>query len=207
MGRLIVSEMATLDGIFEDPTGLEGFEHGGWSLTIDQGDEGRRIKIDEVFDAAALLFGRITYETQLDLWERVDDDTGVAEKAMSLPRYVVSSTLEDPDDPNTTVLRGDVVEQIKMLKESIEGPILMVGSSQLLRTLFEEGLADEIRLMLYPLMLGEGKPLFPQETTARPVKLAHGDTLGDGIAYFVFEPRDPDEPEPEVGPGPELTIG
>lgn len=200
MGRLIVSEMATLDGIFEDPTGLEGFEHGGWSLTVDQGEAGRRIKVDEVFDAAALLLGRITYETQLDLWERVDDDSGLAERAMSLPRYVVSSTLEQPDDPNTTVLRGDVVAQISMLKESVDGPILMIGSSQLLRTVFEARLADEIRLMLYPVVIGEGKPLFPLETTARPVKLAHGETLGDGIAYFVFEPREPSA-------GIEATIG
>jgi dihydrofolate reductase len=193
MGRLIVSEMTTLDGIFEDPTGLEGFEHGGWSLTVDQGEDGRRIKVDEVFDAAALLFGRITYETQLEVWERAEDDFGLVEKAMSLPRYVVSSTMEEPDDPKTTVLRGDVVEQVSALKESIDGPILMIGSSQLLRTLFEARLADEIRLMIYPMEVGEGKPVFPLETAPRPVKLAHSDTLGDGIAYFVFEPREGSE--------------
>ncbi|MEZ5076461.1 MAG: dihydrofolate reductase family protein [Solirubrobacterales bacterium] len=200
MGRLIVSEMATLDGIFDDPTGYEGLEHGGWSLTVDQGEDGRRIKVDEVFDAAALLLGRVTYETQMDLWRRAADDSGLAKKAMSLPRYVVSSTLEQPDDPQTTVLGGDVVEQVSMLKQAVDGPILMIGSSQLLRTVFEARLADEIRLMLYPVVIGEGKPLFPRETTARPVKLAHGGTVGDGVAYFVFEPREPSA-------GIEMTIG
>ena len=199
MGEIIVSELATLDGVFEDPAGMEGFEHGGWALEVDQGEEGRRIKVDEVFDAEALLFGRVTYETQLITWERAEDDSGLSAKAMSLPRYVVSSTMDEPSDPNTTVLRGDVATQVAMLKESIGGTILVSGSSQLLRTLFEERLADEIRVMVYPVTLGVGKPLFPPETAVRPMALAHGDTLGEGIAYFVFVPREATPEERAMG--------
>jgi dihydrofolate reductase len=201
MGRLIASEFATMDGVFEDPSGMEEFEHGGWALTIDQGEEGRRIKVDEVFDAEALLFGRVTYETQLRTWERagVEEDPGLAAKAMSLPRYVVSSTLEEPEDPNTTVLRGDAVEQVAMLKESIEGTILLTGSAELMAALFEAQLLDEIRIMIYPVILGEGKPLFLPDTERRPVRLARGDTIGEGIAYFVFVPREPTAQERAMG--------
>lgn len=200
MGKIIVTELATLDGVFEDPAGIEGFEFGGWALDVDQGEEGRRIKVDEIFDAEALLFGRITYESQLHAWElRSEEDMGLSAKAMSLPRYVVSSTMEDPDDPNVTVLRGNVVAQVAMLKESVPGTILVPGSSQLVRTLFEETLLDEMRVMVYPKLLGAGKPLFPPETTRRPMRLAHGDTLGAGIAYFVFVPREPTPEEQAQG--------
>lgn len=192
MGKIIVTELATLDGVFEDPAGIDGFELGGWALDVDQGEAGRRIKVDEIFDAEALLLGRVTYESQLHAWElRAGEDMGISAHAMSLPKFVVSSTMEDSEDPTVTVLRGHVARQVEMLKDMLPGTILVPGSSHLMRTLFEETLLDEMRIMVYPVLLGAGKPLFPPETEERPMRLAHGDTLGDGIAYFVFVPRDP----------------
>lgn len=191
MGRIIVSELATLDGVFEDPAGIEGFELGGWALEIDQGEEGRRIKVDELFDAAALLFGRVTYEMQRHAWELTDPEFGLAKRGLSMPKYVVSSTLEDPRDENTTVLRGDVVEQVGMLKEELDGDILVPGSATLVRTLFEEKLLDQMRIMVYPVLLGAGRPLFDPDTARRAMRLAHSETVGTGIALFVFEPREP----------------
>lgn len=199
MGRIIVSELSTLDGVFEDPAGIEDFELGGWALGIDQGEEGRRIKVDEVFDASALLFGRVTFEMQLRAWELTDSEFGLAKKGLSLPKYVVSSTIEDPECENTTVLRGDVAEQVRMLKEELDGDILVPGSGMLVRTLFEEGLLDQMRIMVYPVLLGAGRPLFDPDTARRAMRLAHSETVGTGIAFFVFEPREPTAEERASG--------
>lgn len=199
MGRIIVSELATLDGVFEDPTGIEDFELGGWALDVDQGDDGRRIKVDEVFDAEALLFGRVTYEMQLRAWELTDPEFGLARQGLAMPKYVVSSTLEDPEGENTTVLRGNVVEQVAMLKEALVGDILVPGSATLVRTLFEEKLLDQMRIMVYPVLLGAGRPLFDPATARREMRLAHSETVGTGIAFFVFEPREPTAEERAQG--------
>ncbi len=199
MGRIAVSELVTLDWVVEDPGGGEGFEHGGWVLDFDQGEEGRQVKFEEIFNAEALLMGRVTYEGLADCWPGLEDDTGYADKINSMPKYVVSSTLEEPEWENTTVLRGDVVDQIGMLKQELEGDIVVPGSPQLVRTLFEEDLLDELRIMVFGRVLGAGKRLFPPGVEEKPMRLAHGTEFGTGVAYFVFEPRD-EAPHEETGP-------
>lgn len=190
MGRIVASELVTLDLVIEDPGGSEGFEHGGWILGIDQGEDGRQIKLEEIFLAEALLMGRVTYETLAASSPSQDDELGFFRKINEMPKYVVSSTLEEPEWENTTVLRGDVVPQILMLKDQLKGDVVIPGSSQLVSRLFEEELLDEIRLMLYPVFLGTGKQLFTADTKPMPVRLARGDHVGEGLCYLVFEPRE-----------------
>lgn len=190
MGKIAVSELVTLDWVIEDPGGGEGFEHGGWMLDFDQGEEGRQVKFEEIFHAEALLMGRVTYEGLSDCWPWRKDDDGYAAKLNSMPKFVVSSTLEEPEWENTTVLRGDVVEQVAMLKEELEGDIVVPGSPQLVRTLFEEELLDELRIMMFGRVLGAGKRLFAPGTEEKPMRLSHSANVGAGVAYFVFEPRE-----------------
>ncbi len=145
--------------------------------------------------------GRITYEGLASCWPGREDDTGYAAKINSMPKFVVSSTLEEPEWENTTVLRGDVVDQVAMLKEEVEGDIVVPGSPQLVRTLFEEDLLDELRIMVFGRVLGTGKRLFPPGVEEKPMRLAHGTEFGTGVAYFVFEPREeaaPENPRPPV---------
>jgi dihydrofolate reductase len=190
VGRIIASELVTLDMVIEDPGGGGGFEHGGWVLDIDQGEDGRQIKLEEIFLAEALLMGRITYEGLASCWPEMTDELGFAQKLNSMPKYVVSSTLDEPEWENTTVLRGDVIPQVLMLRDQLRGDILIPGSAQLVRTLFDEELLDQLRLMLYPVFLGTGKQLFAPDADPKPVRLAKGDSVGEGICYFIFEPRE-----------------
>ena len=183
---------ATLDGVIEDPVGVEDFEHGGWMFDVDQGEDGRQIKLEEAFFAEASLMGRTTYEYLVDHRSH-EDGFGIAQKADAMPKYVVSSTLEEPEWENTTVLRGDVVSQVQMLKEQLAGDIVVPGSAQLVHTLFEADLLDEIRIMLYPVVLGAGKQLLPPYVEPKPMKVARTATVGDGICYFILEPREWDE--------------
>lgn len=199
MGRIAVSELVTLDWVVEDPGGGEGFEHGGWVLDFDQGEEGRQIKFEEIFNAEALLMGRVTYEGLAGYWPEHEDDSGYAARINSMPKYVVSSTLGEPEWENTTVLRGDVVDQVQMLKQEVEGDIVVPGSPQLVRTLFEEDLLDELRIMMFGRVLGAGKRLFPPGVEEKPMRLARNASFGDGVAYFVFEPRE-EAPREETGP-------
>jgi dihydrofolate reductase len=192
MGRLVASELVTLDMVIEDPGGGGDFEHGGWVLGIDQGEDGRQIKLEEIFLAEALLMGRVTYEMLFAYWPDATDELGFAKRINTMPKYVVSSTLEEPEWENTTVLRGDVVPQVLMLRDQLQGDIVIPGSAQLVRTLFDEELLDQLRMMLYPVYLGTGKQLFEGEPVPKPVRLAKKDRVGDGICYFVFEPREPD---------------
>jgi dihydrofolate reductase len=184
--------MATLDGVIEDPAGVEGFEQGGWMWDVDEGEDGRQIKLEEIFFTEAVLMGRVTYE-YLARNRSEEDRYGVGKKADAMPKYVVSSTLEEPEWENTTVLRGDVVAQVLMLKHQLEGDIVIPGSSQLVSKLFEEDLLDEVRVMLYPVMLGAGKQLFRPEVGPKPMKLARGENVGEGVCYFIFQPREWDE--------------
>ena len=160
MGRIVVSQFITLDGVFEDPGGSEGTERGGWAFRFDRGAEGNQFKLDELRSAGALLLGRTTYEGFAEAWPSRTDEIGFAERMNSLPKYVVSSTLERGDWNNTTVIRDDVPGVVRGLKEQVDGDILINGSGQLVRTLQEHDLIDEYRLMLYPVVLGAGKQLF-----------------------------------------------
>ena len=186
MGRIVVTEFMSLDGVVEDPGGAEGFKHGGWSFQISRGDEGDKFKVDETLSSAALLLGRVTYEGFAAAWPSRDDE--FADKFNSMPKYVVSSTLNDPEWTNSTVLKGDVAKEVARLKEQQDGDIVVHGSPQLVQTLVEHDLVDELRLMVYPVVLGSGKRLFGETSEKKTLRLVDSKIVGDGVAIFIYEP-------------------
>jgi|SRR4051794_3565036 len=160
MGRIVVTEFITLDGVIEDPGGSEGWEKGGWAFQFDRGQEGDQFKLDETIESEAMLLGRRTYEGFAAAWPSRDDEMGFARKMNGMPKYVVSSTLTDPVWENTTVLSGELAESVRRLKGEVDGMILVAGSAQLVEALREAGLVDEYRLMIFPVVLGSGTRLF-----------------------------------------------
>jgi dihydrofolate reductase len=183
MAKLIVTEFVSLDGVMEDPGGAEDFEHGGWTFTFDRG-EGDKFKLDETMETDALLLGRITYEGFAAAWPSRE---GVfAETFNSMPKYVVSSTLETADWNNTTVLDGDVPDAVRNLKERETGILQVPGSRRLVQTLLEHDLVDELRLMVFPILLGKGRRLFGDLSDVRRWQLAESRTVGDGIAILIY---------------------
>lgn len=160
MGRIVVSEFVSLDGIMEDPGGAEGYERGGWAFKYERGPEGDTYKLDEVLAAEAMLLGRVTYEGFAKAWPSMTDEAGFAAKMNGMPKYVLSSTLERADWQNSTIVRGDAAEQAAGLKEQIAGDILVAGSATLVHALQDADLIDEYRLMVFPTVLGAGKRLF-----------------------------------------------
>ncbi len=186
MGRIVVTEFVSLDGVMEDPGGAEGFKYGGWSFEVSRGDEGDKFKLDETFSSDALLLGRVTYEGFAAAWPSRDGE--FADKFNTMPKYVVSSTLENPEWNNSTVLKGDVAEEVGKLKQAHEGDIVVHGSARLVQTLLERDLVDELRLMVYPVVLGSGKRLFGETSDKKALRLADSKTVGDGVVILVFEP-------------------
>jgi dihydrofolate reductase len=162
MGKLIVSEFITLDGVVEDPGGAESFERGGWAFRFERGEEGDKFKLDETLGSAAMLLGRKTYEGFAEAWPSRTDPMGFADKMNSMPKYVVSTTLQDPEWTNSTVLGGDPGEAVTKLKADVDGDILVAGSITLSQSLLELGLVDELRLMVFPVMLGAGLRFFAE---------------------------------------------
>jgi dihydrofolate reductase len=187
VGRIVVTEFVSLDGVMEDPGGAEGYEHGGWSFQVSRGDEGDKFKLDELVDAEAQLLGRVTYEGFAKAWPSITDEAGFAERMNSMPKYVVSSTLTNPEWQNTTVLSGDVAEEVSKLKQEVDGNILVAGSAQLVQALIEHDLVDELRLMVYPVVLGGGKRLFGTTSDKRALRLADSKVVGDGVQILVYE--------------------
>jgi dihydrofolate reductase len=185
MGRIIVTEFVSLDGVMEDPGGSEDFKYGGWTFELSRGDEGNKFKLDETLDSAALLLGRVTYEGFAEAWPSRDDD--FAKKFNSMPKYVVSSTLKDPEWTNTTVLEGDVKEAVSRLKDEIDGDIVVHGSAQLAQTLLDLDLVDRLHLMVFPVALGAGKRLFGETADKKALRLADSKIVGDGVAILVYE--------------------
>ena len=185
MGKIVVTEFISLDGVVEDPGGVEGFEHGGWSFEIDRGEDGDKFKLEETLESDALLLGRVTYEAFLAAWPSREGE--FADKFNSLPKYVISSTLSDPGW-NSTVLAGDVVEEVSRLKQEVDGEIVVHGSVRLVRALMEKDLVDELRLMVYPVVLGAGKPLFGELNDKKRLRLLDTRTVGDGITILTYEP-------------------
>jgi dihydrofolate reductase len=185
MGRIVVTEFISLDGVVEDPGGSEDFKHGGWSFEFSRGEEGDQFKLDETLDTEALLLGRVTYEGFAEAWPSRDGE--FADKFNSMPKYVVSSTLKDPEWTNSTVLEGDVAESVKKLKDEVDGNIVVHGSVQLVQSLIEHGLVDELRLMVFPVVLGSGKRLFGETSDKRSLKLADSKTVGDGVSILVYQ--------------------
>jgi dihydrofolate reductase len=193
MGKVVVSEFTTVDGVLDDPGGAEGFEHGGWAFKFDRGQEGDKFKLDEVMAADALLLGRVTYEGFAAAWPGREDDVGFADKFNSMPKYVVSSTLRDPEWNNSTVLEGDLGTAVGRLKGELAGDILVNGSIQLVRELLAGGLVDELRLMVFPILLGSGRKLF--ENGNHPVSLRPLESARAGETTILTYGRSPGDEE------------
>lgn len=187
MGRIVVTEFVSLDGIVEAPGGGEDYKHAGWTFEIDRGEEGDRFKLDELTEADAQLLGRVTYEGFAAAWPTMEDEAGFAEKMNAMPKYVVSSTLREAEWNNSTVLGGDVAEEAARLKREIDGVILVAGSATLVQALVEHDLVDELRLMVFPVLLGSGKRLFGDVSGKKPLRLTASRTLGAGIALLTYE--------------------
>jgi len=186
MRRIVVSEFVTLDGVMEDPGGAEDFDRGGWAFQFERGPEGDKFKLDEVLEADALLLGRKTYEGFAKAWPTVTDEVGFAEKMNSMPKYVVSSTLESADWNNSTVINGDVAEEVAKLKQQPGGNILVAGSAQLVQTLMDHDLVDEYRLMIYPVLLGSGKRLFRDGLDTTALQIVETNQTGQ-VATVVLQ--------------------
>jgi dihydrofolate reductase len=184
MGRIVVTEFISLDGVIEAPGGGEDYKYGGWTFEIDRGDEGNQFKLDETMSSAALLLGRRTYEGFAAAWPERDGE--FADKFNTMPKYVVSSTLRDPEWTNSTVLSGDVVDEITKLKKEQDGDIVVHGSAQLVQSLIENDLVDELRLMVFPVVLGTGKRLFGETTDKKRLRLSSSTVVGDGVAIQVY---------------------
>ncbi len=186
MGRIVISENVSLDGVIQDPAGVEGFRLGGWVGRI--GGQGREeaatVALDEALGAEAFLLGRRSYEFLASRWPSRSGP--LADRLNSLPKYVVSSTLEAPVWNNTTVLKGDVIEEVSKLKQEIDGEIVVAASFQLWHTLMEHDLVDELRLMIYPVVLGAGKRLFGETSDKKPVRLVSIRTVDD-LALVTYE--------------------
>jgi dihydrofolate reductase len=186
VGRIVVTEFVSLDGVVEDPGGSEHFERGGWAFQTDRGQEGDRFKLDETMASEALLLGRVTYEGFAASWPSRDGE--FADKFNSMPKYVVSSTLQQPEWNNSTVLKGDVVEEVSKLRQGQDGDIVVHGSAQLVQTLLEHDLVDELRLMVFPVVLGAGKRLFGDTSDKKPLRLADSKTVGGGVDILIYQP-------------------
>jgi len=190
VGRIVVSEFISVDGVMEDPGGSEHTKHGGWVFQFNRGEDGDRFKFDEVVSAQGLLLGRKTYEGFAEAWPNRTDDQGFATKMNSMPKYVVSSKLTNPTWNNTTVLNGDAVESVSKLKKQEGGELLVNGSCQLVHALIEAGLVDELRLMVFPIVLGMGKRLFSDSPHAWPFRLIELKAVGqDGVLVVRYEPK------------------
>ena len=185
MGTIVVTEFVSLDGVFEDPGGSESYEYGGWTFEYDRGDEGNQFKLDELMDAKVQLLGRVTYEGFAEAWPSREGP--FAEKLNNDPKVVVSTTLTDPQWNNTTVISSDVAEQLRKLRDETDGSILVAGSGTLVETLLGADLVDELRLMVFPTILGRGRRVFPDGIDRLKFTLAESRTVGpDGVQVQVL---------------------
>jgi len=191
MGKIVVTEFISLDGVIEDPGGSEDFEYGGWSFEYDRGEDGDQFKMDELNDADAALLGRVTYEGFAAAWpERAgdEDEGGFAEKINSMPKYVVSTTINDPGWQNSHLISENVPEEVEKLKGTYDGDIQVAGSATLVKTLVENDLVDQWNLMVFPTILGSGKRLFADGVPRRKLKLVEDRGVGsDGIRVQIYE--------------------
>ena len=187
MGKIVVTEFVSLDGVMEAPGGGESYKHAGWTFEIDRGEEGDKFKFDELMEAEAQLLGRVTYEGFAAAWPTFQDKVGFADKMNNMPKYVVSSTLQSADWNNSTIISGDLVEEVQKLKDEVDGVILVAGSAQLVQGLIEHDLVDELRLMVFPVVLGGGKRVFGETSDKKRLKLVDTKVVGDGIAILTYE--------------------
>ena len=187
MGRIVVTEFVSLDGVMEDPGGSEHSKHGAWTFKFNRGDEGNKFKLDETMNAEAQLLGRVTYEGFAQAWPKRSGDPFSA-KFNSMPKYVVSQTLKTADWNNSTILKGNVVEEVKKLKQRLKGDILVSGSARLVQTLIANDLVDQLNLMIFPVILGSGKRLFGDTKDLKTLSLADSKSVGDGVLILVYRP-------------------
>jgi dihydrofolate reductase len=186
MSKVVVSQFVSLDGVIEDPGGAEDFKHGGWSFEFDRGDDGDKFKLDEVMAAEALLLGRVTFEGFAEAWPSREGE--FADKFNNMDKYVVSTTLDEPEWNNSTVIKENVAEEVSKLKDQHDGDILINGSAQLINALMEDGVIDEWRLMVFPVVLGSGKRLFGNHSDTTTLKLTDTKQVGpDGVFVLTYE--------------------
>ncbi|HET8752476.1 MAG TPA: dihydrofolate reductase family protein [Gaiellaceae bacterium] len=185
MGRIVVTEYISVDGVIEAPSGTEAFERVGWTDGFSRGSEGDQFKVDETMASEAQLLGRITYEGFAESWPHFEGE--FADYFNSMPKYVVSSSLENPEWANTTVLAGDLVEAVRELKQRHERDIVVHGSAQLAQALIEHDLVDALHLLVYPVIVGAGKRLFDGTSETKRLRLAATQTFGDGVQLLVYE--------------------
>jgi dihydrofolate reductase len=178
MGKLVVTEFITLDGVMEDPGGAGEFDRGGWAFKFDQGDEGGKFKFDELNASDAQLLGRVTYEGFAKAWPTMEGTGEFGEKMNGMPKFVVSSTLQDPEWNNTTVINGDLTAEVGKLKQQFDGDILVAGSAQLAQSLLADDLVDELHLMVFPIVLGAGKRLFADGVPSTSLQLVETKQTG-----------------------------
>jgi dihydrofolate reductase len=187
--KVVVSEFVSLDGVMEDPGGAEGYKHGGWSFKFKRGPEGDKYKVDELAAADALLLGRVTYQGFAKAWPAIKDPDGFADRMNSIRKYAVSTTLKDSDATwsNTSIIRGDMAAEVSKLKARPGGNLLVFGSAQLAQSLAQHGLVDDYRLMVYPVILGDGKRLFSNAGTMASLELVDAKPAGDGIVMLTYQ--------------------
>jgi dihydrofolate reductase len=185
MGKIVVSDNVSLDGVIQDPAGDEGFRVGGWVGQIKDREELNRLTRDEALGTEALLLGRRSYEWFAARWRSRSGE--LADRINSLPKYVVSSTLEHPDWNNSTVLKGDVLNQVSKLKHELKGEVVVPASFQLVRTLMEHDLVDELRLKIYPVVLGAGERLFGETSDKKPMRLVDTQTVEGDVVFLTYE--------------------
>jgi dihydrofolate reductase len=186
MGKIVVSQFITLDGVTEDPGGSEGSARGGWAFQFERGDEGDRFKLDEVMASEALLLGRKTFEGFAEAWPSREGD--FADKFNGMQKYVVSSTLGEPQWNNTKVIRGNITSELQALRDALGGDLLVNGSNQLVSLLLANGLIDELRLMVFPIVLGAGKRLFPEGSESSSLRLIESRTAGETV-ILIYVPK------------------
>ena len=186
MGKIVVSDNVTLDGVIQDPAGDEGFRVGGWVGLIKDSPQLNKLALDEALGAEAWLLGRRSYEFFAARWPSRSGE--LADRLNSLPKYVVSSTLEHPTWNNSTVLKGEVLNEVSKLKQQIDGDIVVPASFQLVRTLMEHDLVDELRLKIFPVVLGAGERLFGETGDKKPMRLLDTQTVEGRIAYLTYQP-------------------
>jgi dihydrofolate reductase len=184
MGKIVVTQFVSLDGVMQAPGGEE-FKYPGWSFEFDRGDDGNKFKLDETMEADALLIGRRTYESFAGAWP--DREGEFADKFNQMPKYLVSSTITDPDWNNTTRLEGDVVEAVRKLRDEVDGVIQVPGSHQLVQDLMENDLVDQINLMIFPVVLGTGFRVFGEYSDKKTMRLVESKTVGEGIVVLIYE--------------------
>jgi dihydrofolate reductase len=189
MGEVVVSEFVTVDGVMEDPGGAEAFDRGGWAFQFERGPEGDKFKLDETMSAEALLLGRTTYEGFARAWPSRTDEVGFADKMNGMPKFVVSGTLTSADWNNSTVISGNLSDEVARLKQQLNGEILVAGSGQLVRGLLEAKLVDELRLMVFPVVLGAGQRLFAGSRESLTLELVDAKPVGTGVLILTYRPQ------------------